>query len=414
MTDKLRNNALLAGTSRHNRRVALFGPYVSRNLGDTATQMSVMQNLRRRCPDVQFLGVSPEPDDTLRSLGIPSFPLTGFGESAGNLGGEFHTSAHPDRGRAVSFRAIRKIAGFIRSLDLLVISGGGQIDDFWGGPWAHPWSMLLWTTIARWQGVPVVYLAIGLDKLDAALSRRFCVWALRMASARSFRDPQTHQAMLQLGLNKPSSVCPDVVFALEFAETRVATGSQPFVVLSPISRKTWSSMETDTHTRYLQALIEAGLHFAKQGFAIRIVCSQTVMDSADARHIARCLTEGGVVELTLCDAPIVEDFLRHVSGAELVVASRLHAVILSLITGAPVVALAHLGKVGAAMKAVTLDDFCLSLQGFHTDQLLTLIDHALSRREILRDQIRAANLRLRSELLPTFDTLVSLLPPKSS
>jgi polysaccharide pyruvyl transferase WcaK-like protein len=407
-------NRTLTDTSRHHRRVALFGPYASRNLGDTATQMSVMQNLRRRCPDVQFLGISPEPDDTLRSLGIPAFPLTGFGASAGDLGGEFHTSAHPDRGRAVSLRAIRKIAGFVRSLDLLVISGGGQIDDFWGGPWAHPWSMLLWTTIARWQGVPVVYLAIGLDKLNAALSRRFCIWALQLASARSFRDTQTHQAMLQLGLNKPSAVCPDVVFALEFSATRVATGSQPFVVISPISRKTWSSKETDTHTRYLQALIEAGLHLANQGFAIRIVCSQTVMDTADARHLARCLTEGGAVEVTLCDAPIVEDFLRHVSGAELVVASRLHAVILSLITGAPVVALAHLGKVGAAMKVVALDDFCLSLQDFPNDQLLTLIDRALSRREILRDQIRAANLRLRSELVPTFDTLASLLPPKCS
>ena len=136
-------NRTLTDTSCHHRRVALFGPYASRNLGDTATQMSVMQNLRRRCPDVQFLGISPEPDDTLRSLGIPAFPLTGFGASAGDLGGEFHTSAHPDRGRAVSLRAIRKIAGFVRSLDLLVISGGGQIDDFWGGPWAHPWSMLL-------------------------------------------------------------------------------------------------------------------------------------------------------------------------------------------------------------------------------------------------------------------------------
>lgn len=409
MTCNLRNGVPSCHSRRH-RRVALLGPYASRNLGDTATQMSVMQNLGRRCPDVQFLGISPEPDDTLRSLGIPAFPLTGFGASAGNLGGEFHTSAHPTQGRPLSLRAMRKIAGFVRSLDLLVISGGGQIDDFWGGPWAHPWSMLLWTTIARWQGVPVAYLAIGLDKLDATLSRRFCVWALRLASARSFRDSQTHHAMIQLGLDKPATVCPDAVFALEFAATRIATETQPFVVLSPISRKTWATTETDTHTRYLQALVEAGLHLARQGFAIRVVCSQTVMDKADARDIARRLTEGGAQSVTNCDAPVVEDFLSHVSGAEVVVASRLHAVILSLITGAPVVALAHLGKVGAAMKAMALDDFCLSLQDFQTNQLLTLLDRALSQREALRDQINAANLRLRSELTPAFETLVSLLP----
>ena len=413
MICNLRNDAL-ASTSGHRWRVALFGPYASRNLGDTATQMSVMQNLRRRCVDVQFLGVSPDPEDTLCSLGIPSFPLSGFGTSAGDLGGKFHVAAESARGRPLSPRAIRRIVCFVRSLDLLVISGGGQIDDFWGGPWAHPWSMLLWTIIARWQGVPVVYVAIGLDKLDSALSRRFCVWALRLSSACSFRDPQTHRAMVQLGFNKPAAVCPDVVFALEFAETQVVKGTQPFIVLSPISRNTWSSTETDTHARYIRALIALGLHIARQGFAIRIVCSQTAMDTADAKHLARSLTDGGAAAVTLCDAPVVEDFLRHVSGAEVVIASRLHAVILSLITGAPVVALAHLGKVGAAMQAVALDDFCLSLQDFHLDRLLTLVDRALSRRDSIRERIHAANLRLRGELVPVFDTLAALRPPRQS
>ena len=388
-------------------RVALLGPYFSRNLGDTATQMSVMQNLQRRRPDVQVVGISPDPNDTLRSLGIPCFPLSGLGESSGDLGGNFQIAAYPGGERPLSLRAMWSISKFVRSLDLLIVAGGGQIDDFWGGPWAHPWSMLLWTIIAKWHGVPVVYLAIGLDKLNARLSRKFCVWALNLASARSFRDPETYRIMVSLGLDTPSKVCPDVVFALEFAATRPDSGTQPFVVISPISRKTWTHKETDTQARYLESLVKLGLHVAKQGFAIRVVCSQTTMDTADAKYLAQSLFQKGVT-VSHCEAPAVADFLRHVSGAELVVASRLHAVILSLVTGAPVVALAHLGKVDAAMRDVALDDFCLSLQDVDLDRLITLVDRALSKRESLREQVGAANRRLRDELVPVFDELATL------
>lgn len=403
-------NTALKTCSKAGWRVALFGPYASRNLGDTATQMSVMQNLRRRCSEVRFLGVSPDPDDTFRSLGIPAFPLSGFGTSAGDLGGNFLESGKRAQKRAISFRAMRRINCFVRSLDLLVISGGGQIDDFWGGAWSHPWSMLLWTLIAKWQGVPVVFLAIGLDKLNSALSRRFCVWAIRLSSSCSFRDIQTFQTMLQLGVGTRATVCPDVVFALEFSTTPVDTGSKPFIVLSPISRSTWSNVEEDTHSAYLQALISVGIHLSLQGYEIRIVCSQTAMDTADAKRIFLSLRDCGVSSVSHCAAPIVDDFIRFVSGAELVIASRLHAVILSLMTGTPVVAFAHLDKVRAAMNAVALDNFCLSLQEFQLDRLLAVTDLALSQRDSLREQIRTAKLRLRSELVPVFDSLAAMRP----
>lgn len=409
MTDSL-GGAVPTSCAVHRCRVALFGPYASRNLGDTATQMSVMQNLRSRCLNVSFLGVSPDPGDTNRSLGIPAFPLSGFGAIAGDLGGDFLERGKPLQKRAISFRAIRRISSFVSSVDLLVISGGGQIDDFWGGAWAHPWSMLLWTIIAKWQRVPVVFLAVGLDKLDAALSRRFCVWAIEFSAACSFRDAQTYRTMRKLGVEKPTIVCPDVVFALDFVATPSDASSNPFVVLSPISRNTWSSTETNSHSTYLEGLIAVGVHLSRQGYDIRIVCSQTTMDTADAMRLLKSLQDMGVSHVTYCEAPLVEDFLRHVNGAELVIASRLHAVILSLIAGAPVVALAHLGKVGAAMQAMDLEEFCLSLQAFPLDRLFTLADLALSRKDSLREQIRASNLRLRSELVPVFDSLAALHP----
>ena len=390
-------------------RVGLFGPYVSRNLGDTATQMAVIQNLRRRCPRVQLIGVSPEPEDTLDSLGIPAFPLSGLGPMAGDL--------HPyvDKASAAQSDAWRRpyspvlvsrIDRFVRTLDLLIVSGGGQFDDFWGGAWNHPWSMLLWTALARRHGVPVIYLAVGVDGLKAPLSRRFSVAALRLANWRLFRDPVSLETMQEMGFRNEALVCPDLVFALDAgASNPNAPLEAPsrFVVLSPISRKTWSRQETAVHERYLDMLLALGGKLADSGYELRIVCSQSAMDTGDALALAGRLREQGVSNLRVVDSPRVMDFIQAVSGADLVVASRLHGVILSLLAGCPVVALAHLGKVQAVMREFGLSDYCHALQKTDYEALQASVASALSRRDVLRGRVAAVANVLRLKLAGVFD-----------
>ncbi len=393
-------------------RIGLFGPYVSRNLGDTATQMAAIQNLRRRCPSVQLIGIAPEPEDTLHSLGIPAFPLSGLGPTAGDL--------HPyvDKASAAQSDAWRRpyspvlvgrIDRFVRTLDLLIVSGGGQFDDFWGGAWNHPWSMLLWTALARRHGVPVIYLAVGVDGLKAPLSRRFSVAALRLANWRTFRDPVSLEIMREMGFRKAASVCPDLVFALDAlpsdTDSTVKAASR-FVVLSPISQKTWTRQETEVHERYLEMLIALGKKLAASGYELRIVCSQSAMDTGDALALIGRLREQGVSNVRLVDSPRVMDFILAVKGADLVVASRLHGVILSLLAGCPVVALAHLGKVQAVMREFGLSDYCHLLQKTDYDALQASVASALSRRDVLRGRVAAVANTLRLKLAGVFDEVL--------
>ncbi len=400
-------------------RIALFGPYSSRNLGDTATQMAVMQNLAQRLPNARFVGVSPEPEDTLRSLGTAAFPISGLGPTAGDIGltHDIASAAHPDahtrRGPLTVARLIQRIGRFLRTVDLLVISGGGQLDDFWGGAWGHPWSMLLWTALARWHGVPVVYLGVGVDHLNARLSQHFSVLALRLAQQRIFRDDDSRSQLIKLGLTPPSRVCPDLAFSLqtELQNTPTAPSvvSKPFVVLSPISLKTWSHSPSDTHASYLDALADAGAALAQRGYALCIACSQPVMDTTEAHALVQRLAARNVPEVQLCETPTVNDFLRQVHGAELVIASRLHGAILSLVAGCPVLALSHLDKVTAVMRAMGLEAYCLPLQTFSADDLTQQAMRALDQVTALRQHIAATHARWRAQLQSTFDDVLTLL-----
>lgn len=356
-----------------------------------------MQQLRARLPQVEFIGVSPDPCDTQRSLGIGAFPLYGDADAAGPLPPGVAARARP-RWRA----ALRLVA----ELDLLIVSGGGQLDDFWGGPWSHPWTMLQWTACARLRGVPVSYLGVGVDHLQHALSRRFSVLAMRLAQQRSFRETDSRALLQALGLRAASAVCPDVVFAL--TPPSAANTAAPFAVLSPISRKTWSKDATPVHERYLAALADAGQALAASGLQLRIAVTQPAMDSDDAAALAALLAARGVTGVSIESIACVDDYLRAVVGANLVVASRLHAVILALVAGAPVVALSHLPKVERVMRDSGLAAHCLPLQQATPDAVVNAVCQAATQTTAMRSLVADATRRFRTALAATFDQVGQL------
>src|SRR6266478_5896854 len=131
------------------------------NLGDAATQDVVIAGIRKRLPNASIVGFSQVPDDTIRRHRIPCYPIRRsyptFEETGDLTAGRISlntrlksalkntplvsTWAKPvlEFAREAAFwvRSYRRL----RSLDLLVISGGGQLDELWHGPWAHPYTV---------------------------------------------------------------------------------------------------------------------------------------------------------------------------------------------------------------------------------------------------------------------------------
>jgi polysaccharide pyruvyl transferase WcaK-like protein len=307
--------------------------------------------------------------------------------------------------------AAMRISAFAASLDLLVISGGGQLDDFWGGAWGHPWSLLLWTALARRHGVPTAFLAVGFDRLSTPLSRSFTRWALQLARYRSFRDTGSLDAVRAIGLRAEASVCPDLAFGLTLPplDALTALGPERFAVINPVARRTWSAVEDTRHDSYLQGLAAIGAWLVQQGLALRIACSQANMDKPDAVRIADMLSVRGASSVKVVATNTVKSYLDAVTGAELVVGSRLHGVILSLVVGSPVIALAPLPKVERLMGDVGLGQYCRPLHDFRVDEVCRLAADVLKNNAQLREKISASNKTFRTEIDSVFDELVALI-----
>ena len=77
------------------------------------------------------------------------------------------------------------INGFdlLKNVDVFVISGGGQLNEVWGGPWVQPYAMMKWAVLARLRGAKPIFLSVGFGSLDTRLSRFFTL--------RLFRSPPT-------------------------------------------------------------------------------------------------------------------------------------------------------------------------------------------------------------------------------
>jgi len=401
-------------------RVGLLGMYQSKNLGDTAIQMAIMQALRERLGPVEFLGICSNPHDTAVTHGIAAVESSGGGplvepdtrpESSSPGVSPRESRMDPPRWLPQLLARLQRIDRIAASLDLLIASGGGQIDDYWGGPWAQPFRLLLWSASARRHRVPVAFLGVGLDELESRLGVWFSVLALHMARFRAFRDSGSLDALRSMGLKAPSIVCPDPAFGLRTPSPVTERQNMPYVVISPIARSAWSGAEDAEYEAYLGSLAAVAERLLEVGLAVCFACSQTRMDPRIVQRVRQKMTAERAAQCTHETVSTVDDFLRVTSAARLVIASRLHGAILALLAGTPVVEIAYSRKGRQLMSDMRLSEYCIDLANADPRAVMRTVERALGQRAALREHIASQCRAFRASLESTIERLADAVEP---
>lgn len=391
--------------------IALLSPQSNRNLGDTATFAAAIAAYRRRLPGVELVAVVPDPADSAALLGVSGFPLYGNGDYVPAQAAT--TRRTPDAGKTrnmTRLASMRRVFAFTGRLDAIVFTGGGQLDDFWGGPWSLPFWMLTWIAAARARGVKVLFHAIGYDRLSSRTSRSMALAGLRLAHYRSFRDAQSLELMQAMGLRAGCDVLPDLAFALypwADAAGGAPAGERPFAVVNPVSMRMWSQQRDESYSAYLDAFLVACRRLLDRGFHVKLASTQDKMDDDALTFVADALAAEGRSNWERVHVTRLEEFLQIAGRARLVVSSRLHGLILSLVAGTPVVSVAPMRKMSRLMIEFGLADFDVSMTGLQADALVAMIERALGDETALRRRIRATAGEYRRRLDQNFDHLAS-------
>ena len=429
---------------------ALLTPYTGGNLGDGAIQDAVIESIRNRFPTATIYGITLDPADTARRHGIASFPLAGLSVSDYAVQAQprpestASSSHRPSCIVSVSRSVARFLASgpisaarlllprgwpsiircevshiwngfrFIKDLDFLIISGGGQLDDFWGGPWGHPYALLKWTVLARLRGARPIFLSVGFGTLGTRLSRMFTRTALSLAAYRSYRDSGSRDLMKLAGFCRDDPVYPDLAYSLSLDSDRRSrdfarfdagsvVGLSPFCYCDP---RIWPRKDASIYDTYLRNLADFVQWLVAQKCRVSLFTSDSpdqfaiddLWELLSARMSAEdldCITRHQVTN--------VNSFIDHASRVDLMVASRLHSVILAQLAGTPVIALSYDRKVDVQMESVGHGSFRLPLEAIQLSEMQACFERLRANHEAAREQIRARFLESRAQLEAQYD-----------
>lgn len=450
-----------AGLGRAGTRIALLTPYTGNNFGDAAIQDSMIANLRARIPGARFSGISLNCQNFVARHGERAFPLCAtdlpfYGMAGRTEANSYvaaapaaanHKSAYLTGGKEIlkkiplvrkflnacksiaraASKELRHSAGayrFLQTQELLIVSGGGQLDEEWGGPWGLPYTLFKWTLLAKIAGVRCAVTSVGAGNVTSSSSRFFLSLALRGARYRSYRDKNSRQIAASFFRKaQRDPVVPDLAFSVPKSEMpgpaglRSLAGGRTTVAISPISFAkpgSWPSEDSALYERYLSQMARVIADLIKQDRFVVMVWSAVSDRKVIAEILERLDAESKRKSLRQIHTPEITTWRNLIAvllDADFFVASRLHSVILGALARRPIVAVSFDPKVDWVMEDLGQTDCVLQIRDFTADDVIRTLDGIERRKQIITDQIDEYLRRVLPESGAQYDIVAGLAQP---
>jgi polysaccharide pyruvyl transferase CsaB len=327
--------------------IMIAGSYGHGNRGDEAILDALVADLQRPSPAPRIVVVAGDTSEVARRLpGVAT----------------------------VSWADWAAIAAFARQADLILLGGGGLfVDDgrfdpcqtFHNGApdLAHYGTFPL---LASLLGKPLYICGAGVGPLVGAEARRITRLAFSLADRATVRDIASLDVLQEIGADvRRVEVTADPAFTLGPSggdQTRTTLAScgidpdRPFLVVAPT---TWG-IEVEGWdwvggvARHVSALA------LKEGLQVLLLSLHPAFDDPVVRRFGEALAPAAY---RTTDCPLTPRAMAAVlASSSLVVAMRLHAAILAVSEGTPLVAIAYAPKVRAFMRHTGREDLCVKLE----------------------------------------------------
>ena len=376
-------------------RIGLYGPYGFGNLGDAAIQEAAIQGLRRHVPDVRLWGICLNPANTEIRHRISAYPI--FRKHPGNAAPPVSPApatapAAPRRLRSGLKRIpilypllnsahktwlwagsvaeetafMLRTYRFLRNLDILVISGSGQLDEYWGGPFHHPLALCKWVVLARAAGCRVAFVSVGSGSLDSPFSRVFARIALVLAHYKSFRDPKTLALARSLG-TRDGRLIPDLAYSLR-RQAGPASSPGRVVGINPMAYfdpRAWPEKDASVYAAYVAKLAEIGIWLQNRGYILLLFANEIYMDAPAIDDVISAIRARGYEGKILRPAVDgLEDLLSQIALCDVVIATRFHGELLSFYLGKPTISISYHPKMDLLAREMGQADYVVPIDTF--------------------------------------------------
>jgi len=407
-------------------RVGIWGHNGTGNLGNEATVAAMIQILRSLDPGIEICGFSWDPVDTAARHGIPSFTIrrqrtvTSENGGMGSVSDDAKNSVGL-RGRLRRFprvyRLLKRAAAPIsetvflarsyrrlRSMDLMLAAGTGQICESFDGAWGYPYSLCKWGWLCRLAGVKWAIVSAGAGPIRPGLGRWLLTQGLRLAAYRSFRDQHSKQIVDRLNVGE-NIVYPDLVFGLTLREpcSEPHQTSRRVVITGLPYRhpEHWDRSDRDAYDRYLSVLRDFATRVLRRGYAIDLVPTDDPMDSFFNQELRAAVTDrcpGLGPAISILPRAEFDGVIAHYAQASLIVTTRFHGVVFGYMLGKPVLGVSVHRKISELMKDFGHQQFCIEADAVSREGLESAFDRLANAGPELTQAIKARTAFYRAEL----------------
>jgi polysaccharide pyruvyl transferase WcaK-like protein len=412
------------------------------NLGDDATLAAVAANIRRRWPNVELVAFSMNPDDTEKRHGIMSHPIRRKGWSIGyepagteatltetvkalthKYGAIFYLLKAANALVRLPSEVLRELSFLvssrrnIKSVDLLIISGGGVLTEK-DGPWGFPYTIFKWVVLARSAGIRCMFLNLGAGPLTQPLGKFFVARALLAADYVSLRDSKSRALVYGIGFRGKSRVFPDSVYGLEVATTNgrpLGKRTQAIVGFAPMPypdrgpRGYRTEKDQIFYDEFIRKLAIFASWLVDQSYALTIFGIDIGVDPLAIEDLQMTLRSNhGITSSQYSVNQFVKsahDLLATMSGMDYVVTCRLHGVVFAHLLNKPVLAIAHHPKVVDLMTDLELSSYCVNIRDFDLKLLTEKFASMVISADEIKSRMAASLTRNKQRLTSQFDEL---------
>ena len=403
------------------KRIALWGNFGTLNLGNECTLAAMLHNLRRRLPKAELLCICSEPRDTELRHQIRAVPMRA--EAAHQTTKPMLRPLRQLRRLARECRAWIRAFAVMRHVDTLMIVGTGIMTDSGEGALGFPYELFKWSLVTRLCGGNLLFVSVGVESMTKPLTRAFLKAAFHLAVYRSCRDINSKQLMRAIGFpGGHDKVYPDVAFSLpedalipiKFVLTSITSPKKRRKVVAIglynyRDRGTGGGDAASAYSGYLHRICSFIIWLLRHGYSVRVIIGDYAYDEkvrTDVRAALQARGETLKAEF-YSDEPArsFEELIAQIESVDLVVASRFHNVLLSLILGKPVVSVSYDTKNEALMSQFGLTDYCQALDSLDVDHLLKQFRDLEQQAPLLRSSIQRKTWQLRVSLEEQYDLI---------
>lgn len=425
------------------QKIVLFGNFGTGNFGNEATLRAILHNLRKRVPEAEFSCVCSGPENTALAHHILALPTrASFRKMLSALRKDNFAKersraeavppirnrwfSHIARLKGPLFEPYRWLEGLrtLRGKDALVVPGTGLLTDAYGLFDWGPYEMFRWSVTARLCRCRLLFVSVGAGPLHSRAGRFFVKRALSLADFRSYRDESTPQYLRAIGFHTGiDRVSPDLAFSLPdrpIRRTQNTEGQRQVVGIGLMGYAGKYSVEkptTDIYARYLETLSAFVKWLLAHDYSVRLLIGD-LGDTPVTREFRSLLKARSAPheEDRIIDEPIasVEDLLSQLATTDLVVATRFHNVLLSLLLNKPVIAVSFHHKCSSLMNQMGMSEYCQDINDLQVEKLIERFNQLQQKANSVSRMIREKVQNCQIALDEQYGTILAYMHPDAA